>query len=335
MSKKLSFTRDSGLEKFCSDAGLAFEYRTVDLSKVDAANTTYQTRKDAFGESKDLVSEYSEKLERGVVFPTLLLVVTPIGELFICCGKHRHKAARKEKYKTAENVLVVTLSSDEAECQKEAEKLRVVSRLDNNRNGWRIDRSELYDGLASDIVAANGGPDAGRPTNALTLQICKRHGITRIPNGVRDRVSSILVQAKCRELKITPPANLEASHELHQLTNLDGWSEVAREAARFDGKSLGAVLRHIRHQKMNTSEAVAHIKDAAAGYAPTSESKRPTKVDQFRLTMNSAINLLAAIKSDSSLQTDATATEIENQLERVLVAVEETCSSLKTGGRGC
>lgn len=333
--KKLGFKQDERLEAYLQEQGLAYAYVDVDLKKIDGSNTTYQTRKDAFGESKDLVAEYCDAMIAGATFPALLLVEFDDGSYAINCGKHRFQGAKKAGFKRFGPVLVVKLTGDDAAQSLQCERLRVISRRDNNDNGWRISRAEVFDGIAGDIVNENGGPDAGIPPRRLVQQICRRHGIeNEVPVGVNQRVSAILIQAKCRELNTTPPAELNACHELLQLKQLDGFPEIVKECSKFDGKGLAKTLRHARLQRMNGADAVSHIRDVNSGYGMMKDTKQMTNVDRLRLNIRQTVNLLSAVKADSSL-TPEVVLGIEEQAERLTDAINETLMALKSGGAGC
>lgn len=333
-SKKLVLIRDERLEKDLHDQGLSFVFADVPVDKVDESSTTYQTRKNISGESKDVASDYKEHIDNGEKFPSMLFIESEDGSYAVCCGKHRLKAAKDCKIKTLVGAMVVKLTQKESEDGIFCEKLRVISRFDNARNGWRISRNEIYDDVAADIIRENGGADCGIPSRTLIRQVCKRNKLgTQVPEGVTKRVSSILVQSECRDMGIVPPAELSACHELLQLRYLESFPSIAKASAKFDGKGLASILSEIRLRKMNTSEALAHIQNASDGYV-TKKVKKMSAVDSFRLQTGKIMQVLIAIKADSSLKKkDASAFEL--QAEKLLAGIAETMDAIKRESKKC
>ena len=84
---------------------------------------------------------------------------------------------------------------------------------------------------------------------------------------------------------------------------------------------------------MNASEALSHIQNASSGYV-TKKIKKMSSVDSFRLQVGKIMQVLAAIRSDSSLKRKD-ADSFELQAEKLLAGIAETMDSIKRESDKC
>lgn len=333
--KQLLFKVYDVVEKLLKERHIDYVMTDVALDEIDQSNNVLQTRRQAFANHKDLVEDYSEDMDNGDIFPAPLLAYVPGCGYLVCCGRHRVAAATKHGARVLKNVYVVNISEDPEQAEIDREKLRVISRLENLKNGDRITKAEFYDGIATDIVQANGGPDAGKPSTELMKNVSRRYGIKHTPAGVRHRVSAHIMQAKCRGLGVTPPDDMGACYWLHQLSSLDKYDDVIKEASKFEAKGLSKVLKEIKDEGLNSDDAIKLLRDRNAGYRPKLTGQPPSIVDRFRLNVNHDCKLLVMLKDNANSLTEAEVAEVKKQAERFVSVAAEVLDALNAGGDLC
>ena len=333
--KKLAFKVYDVVEKLLKERHIDYAMTDVVLEEIDQSNNVLQTRRQAFANHKDLADDYAEDMDNGDIFPAPLLAYVPGCGYLVCCGRHRVAAATKHGARVLKNVYVVNISEDPQQAEVDREKLRVISRLENLKNGDRITKAEFYDGIATDVVRENGGPDAGRPSTELMKNISRRYGIKHTPAGVRHRVSAYVMQAKCRGLGVTPPDEMAACYWLHQLSSLDKFDDVIKEASKFEAKGLAKVLKEIKDTGLNSDDAIKLLRDRNAGYRPKPTGQPPSIVDRFRMNVNYDAKLLGMLKDNASRLTETEIAEVKKQAERFVAVAAEVLDALNAGGDLC
>lgn len=313
---------------------LEYSEEIVPLSKIDRNNTLLQTRQEIYRADKSTVLDYSEDMKAGDGFPAPIYARKPDGTYLTACGNHRSAAARHAGFTKIDGALVVHLpAGDHPEYPTMVEKLRAVSRRDNNTNGLRTSKAELFDGVARDIIRHNGGADKGMPQRQLMHTHAQRNGYNHLPSGVIQRVAAAVVEAKCRRLNVQAPETLASKYGLWQLSHLEKFNAVLVAASEFKGRKLPEVLKDIKSRGLQSEEALKVIRDASTGFGQRAGSKF-TSVARLRIAIALATKAFEAVKQDVAL-TATDRLKVVAEYERVLLAGNTAVSAIKVGGVQC
>ena len=333
-TKLLTFKENEVASELLNGYHLPFERETISLSKIDRRDRLLQTRRNTFGSDKEIVQEYAEDMKAGHLFPTVILARYQRGNLTIACGNHRLDSAKAAGFTKINNAYVVQLPVEsDAEYPIIIEKLRSLSRQDNNKHGIRTSRAETYDGIAHDIFKDNGGVDRGMPSRDLIQLHAQRNGLKHVPMGIKSRLAGCIIQARCKRIGIAPPDTLASQDAVFGLSHLEKFEDILREVSGFKGKKLPDILKDIKARGLQSDDALKAIRDASVGFGPISKA-RLNSVARLRLAINTALQAFEAITQDAAL-TGEDHFAVEKQYEKIVEGGSSAISLIKAGANSC
>lgn len=330
----LEFAQDDNMIRRLNDLNIEWDEQTLELSSIDLADNTYQTRFDTGSADEEFVLRYMAAYHNGDRLP-MPLVVVPYSRRNVkdamhgvCAGRHRTVAAQRAGSKSG------TFLRAFPKHQGDIDALRDLSLFDNAANGKSISADETYTYCADEVIRKNGGVHEGMPDQKFIRDMFRRwdgRGVNM--NTLKQHIKATLAKQRCEALGLSVPAGLvEHFAKLWTWERDAGFDSLAKAfCSGASDADVRKILGESKSKRRTAAETLAEIAQAARGYRITGKKMTPAR--QIAFDCRHVKNSLARLESEMSLDF-AMLQEVEEHIEELSSQATETIARLraKIGG---
>jgi len=254
-------TTNHNVRRDLDELGLAYRTVVVAVSSIDVDCDDFQTRQESW--TADAIERYSAAVNRGEQLPEMLLARRPGNDkLAPVCGRHRSKTYYETDVDEVSSAIVVDVTT-----KADEEKLTVISRRDNLRNGVPQTMDANYESIASECIAS--AEPGYMPKKETIDSVARRNNLnSQQVSSLKKHIKAVLFRQKCVGLKIARiPESVSLCSAAYEFAGREGFPDIAKTiCANQAHKQIVKVVRSCNQQRMSGSDACNYIRDNSGGY---------------------------------------------------------------------